>query len=159
MMNLVNILKLIDTLKAIFKRDLSKLQKEIESYQVEANLWLTAGDISNSAGNLCLHLIGNLNHFIGSNLGDTGYVRQRDLEFSAKNVPRADLFQQIKETALMVDSTLDKMVEADLQKEYIIPGFKEDMTTELFLTHLVTHLSYHLGQINYHRRLLEKDAV
>ena len=73
---------LTETLIKLFKRDLGKLKEEVDSYQNEANLWIVTNDVSNSAGNLCLHLVGNLNHFIGAVLGDSGYVRQRDLEFS-----------------------------------------------------------------------------
>jgi len=82
---------LVSTVKTLFQRDLAKLKTEIESYQDEGNLWLTDKGISNSAGNLCLHLIGNLNTYIGAEICKTGYVRQRELEFSLKNIPRQGL--------------------------------------------------------------------
>ncbi|MFC0604997.1 DinB family protein [Winogradskyella pulchriflava] len=144
------------TLIKLFKRDLNKLKEEINLYKDETNLWKVEGLVTNSAGNLCLHLFGNLNHFIGAILGDTGYVRQRDLEFSLKNVPRAELIEQIDDTIKVVEETIDGLSESDLQKQYELLVFKEQTTTEYFLVHLAMHLAYHLGQINYHRRLLDK---
>ena len=146
---------LLETLIKLYKRDLNKLKVEIESYKNEKTLWLTDKNIINSAGTLCLHLVGNLNAFIGAALGQTGYIRQRDLEFSLRDVPRSELIKQVENTIIMVENTLIKLTNEDLQKEYPIPVFKETMTTEYFLVHLTTHLTYHLGQINYHRRLLE----
>ena len=86
---------LIENLRTLFKRDLERLQQEIEQYQNEADLWVTDGKISNSAGNLCLHLVGNLNTYIGLEFGKTGYVRNRDLEFSQKGVPQAELIKMV----------------------------------------------------------------
>ncbi|WP_353777634.1 DinB family protein [Winogradskyella sp. 3972H.M.0a.05] len=144
-----------DTLIKLFTRDLNKLKTELESYKDEANMWLVPEGISNCAGNLGLHIVGNLKHFIGAQLGDTGYIRQRDLEFSLKDVPRQEILKQIDETIVDVTTALEKLPEADLQEEYRRNPFEDYMTTEYFLVHLIMHLSYHLGQINYHRRLLE----
>ena len=144
-----------ETLIKIFKRDLNKLKKELESYSDEKRLWLLNKEISNSAGNLALHIVGNLNHFVGATLGNTGYMRQRDLEFSLKNISRTIILERVDETLQMVEDTLKKLTFEDIQKEYPLKVFKEPMSTEYFLTHLTTHLSYHLGQINYHRRLLD----
>ncbi len=143
-----------ETLIKIFNRDLDKLIVEIESYKDEATLWVLRDGISNCAGNLCLHIIGNLNHYIGAELGGTGYIRQRDEEFSLKNVAREDLIRQVSEVKVVVEDTLKDLTFNDLQKEYVRRASEEKMTTEFFLTHLVAHLAYHLGQINYHRRLL-----
>jgi len=105
-----------DTLIKLFKRDLNKLIDELNLYKDESNLWKQEGLVSNSAGNLCLHLVGNLNHFIGATLGNTGYVRQRDLEFVNKNVPVSDIKNQVEETITMVEKTLLKLTEVDLQE-------------------------------------------
>jgi len=147
---------LTNTLVKLYTRDLNALITEIETYTKESNLWKVSGQIENSAGNLCLHLIGNLNAFIGAALGNTGYIRKRDLEFSLKNVPKAELIEQIKETIVVVEKSITSLTDADLQKEYKRRVFEDTMTTEYFLVHLSMHLSYHLGQINYHRRLLDK---
>jgi len=146
---------LIKTLIKLFNRDLNKLKEEIKAYKVESNLWIIDKEVANCSGNLCLHLIGNLNHFIGAELGDTGYVRKRDLEFSLKDVSRDELLRQVDETMTIVESTLNKLTPEDLEKEYRRRVFEDYMTTGYFLVHLSTHLVYHLGQINYHRRLLD----
>ncbi|MCK8479859.1 DinB family protein [Psychroserpens algicola] len=146
---------LTTTLITLFTRDLNKLKQEVNAYQNEDHLWITTGTITNSAGNLCLHLVGNLNHFIGATIGHTDYIRQRDLEFSQKHVPRAELIKQVDDTIAVVESTLKNLTATDLQKEYKRRVFEDTMTTEYFLVHLTMHLAYHLGQINYHRRLLD----
>ncbi len=144
-----------ESIKSLFTRDLNTLKKEIESYQNEEAIWKIEKDILNSAGNLSLHLVGNINHFIGGILGNSGYVRNRDLEFSLRNIPRSELIQQIEETLNTVISTITQLSEEDLEKEYPIEPLGYTMTTEYFLIHLFGHLGYHLGQINYHRRLLD----
>jgi uncharacterized damage-inducible protein DinB len=146
---------LTQTLIKLFTRDLNALKTEVNSYKEEQNLWMVTKDISNSSGNLCLHLIGNLNHYIGATLGNSGYVRQRDLEFSLKAIPKSDLIKQINDTIAVVEKVLSDLTEEDLQKEYKRRVFEDTMTTGYFLVHLSMHLAYHLGQINYHRRLLD----
>lgn len=146
---------MLESLKSLYTRDLNKLKSEIETYQNEESMWIIDKNISNSAGNLCLHLVGNLSHFVGAILGNSGYIRNRDLEFSLKDIPRAELIHQIENTIEVVNSSLDKLTESDLEKEYPLEALGYKMTTEYFLMHLMGHLSYHLGQINYHRRLLD----
>lgn len=144
-----------ESIRSLFTRDLNKLRTEIESYQNEETIWKTDKNISNSAGNLCLHLVGNLNNYIGATLGNSGYVRNRELEFSLKDVPRTELIQQIESTIEIIHSSLGRLSTEDLQKNYPSEPLGYEMTTEYFLIHLFGHLSYHLGQINYHRRLLD----
>lgn len=143
-----------EILIGLYERDLDKLKEEIELYSEEADLWKVGGDITNPAGNLCLHLTGNLKHFFGAVLGGSGYVRDRDAEFSLKNVAKSELLQGIDEAKSVVLSTLEKLTDDDLAENYPIEVFGKPMTTGLFLTHLCTHLTWHLGHINYHRRLL-----
>ncbi|KAF2330423.1 DinB family protein [Flavobacterium ginsenosidimutans] len=145
----------IQTLKILFNRDLDKLKFEIESYEFEKQIWAIDKNISNSAGNLCLHLIGNLNTYIGAEIGKTGYVRNRPLEFSLKDIPKSELVEKIENTISVVNNALDNLTEADLDAIYPQIVFEKEMTTGFFLIHLSTHLAYHLGQINYHRRLLD----
>ncbi|WP_316786949.1 DinB family protein [Pedobacter frigiditerrae] len=146
---------IIENLKTIFNRDLNRLKNEIEAYEDEANLWHIAGDTKNSAGNLCLHLIGNLNTYIGAGLGKSGYIRNRELEFSLKDVPKSDLLMMIEQTIKVVDESLSALKDEDLAQEYPTLVFEDKTSTGFFLIHLTTHLTYHLGQINYHRRLLD----
>jgi len=145
---------LIETLKSLFNRDLNKLKVEIESYQNESQIWAIDKNIANSGGNLCLHLIGNINTYIGAEIGKTAYIRNRPLEFSTKNIPKAELIKMIDETILVVNKALDSLTETDLEQIYPQIVFEKEMTTGYFLVHLSTHLGYHLGQINYHRRLI-----
>ncbi len=146
---------MIEILKNLFQRDLKKLKTEITSYKDENKLWDYAGAIKNSGGNLCLHLCGNLQHFIGTTLSNLGYKRNRDAEFNRKNVPVDELIKEIDKTLEIVMETLKNFEEEKLIEIYPINVFGKEMTTGFFLAHLTTHLNYHLGQINYHRRLLD----
>jgi uncharacterized damage-inducible protein DinB len=145
----------IETLKTLFNRDLNKLKTEIGSYQNENKIWCIDKNISNSAGNLCLHLIGNLNTYIGAQIGKTNYIRNRELEFSQKDIAQAELIAKIETTIVVVNDALDQLTDDDLRKEYPLLVFETKTSTEFLLIHLTTHLAYHLGQINYHRRLLD----
>jgi uncharacterized damage-inducible protein DinB len=147
---------LIETLKSLFTRDLNRLRNELELYTKEENLWQVEGQITNSAGNLCLHLVGNLNTYIGKEIGKKDYVRNRELEFSLKNVSRKELLNKIDDTIQVVNKSLENLNESTLAKEYPVLVFDEKTSTEYLLVHLATHLTYHLGQINYHRRLVDK---
>jgi uncharacterized damage-inducible protein DinB len=147
---------IIDSIKTLYLRDLNKLKKETGLYSSEANLWIVDNEIKNSGGNLCFHLIGNLKHFIGSVLGESGYIRQRELEFSSTNIPRERLIKELDETIEVVENTLNGLKDTDLDREYPIIVFKDKMNIGYFLIHLSTHLAYHLGQINYHRRILDQ---
>lgn len=148
---------IVNSIKSIFIRDLSKLKGEIESYPNENSIWEIRSDINNSAGNLTLHLIGNLNTYIGAELNKTGYTRNRELEFTQKNVPREQLIQGIEATIRVIENTLDQLSATDLEKEYPILIWEKKTSTAYVLIHLTTHLAYHLGQINYHRRLLNTN--
>ena len=147
---------LTDILKELYTRDLNKLREEIEQFSDEADLWTTSEGINNSAGNLCQHLTGNLQHFFGAVLGKTGYVRDRDAEFAAKGTTKADLLADIDAAERSVRETLAGLSDEDFAKTYPIEVFDRPMTTGYFLIHLTTHFNYHLGQINYHRRLVAK---
>lgn len=145
----------IESLKILFNRDLNKLKSEIESYHKESDIWKIQEGIANSAGNICLHLVGNLNTYIGAEFGKTGYIRNRALEFSLKDISRAELLSKIEETILVVNNSLNNISEEDLKIEFPMLVFENKTSTEFMLIHLTTHLAYHLGQINYHRRLLD----
>ncbi len=146
---------MVSILSSMFERDLKALHTEISAYTDEVNMWKVTDGISNSGGNLCLHLIGNLKWFVGAQMGGSDYIRQRELEFSARNVSRESMLAEIDETRQIVVQVLENLPEAELEKRFPIDVFKKEMTTGFFLTHLVTHLAYHKGQINYHRRLLD----
>jgi uncharacterized damage-inducible protein DinB len=142
----------------IFERELNKLIEEIKLYPNEETIWKTTDGIKNSGGNLCLHICGNLQHFIGHVIGNTGYVRNRDKEFSVTNIPSPELVKEVQKTIQAVVSTLQSAPEINLEEEYTaLPAHilgKEKLTKGFFLMHLVSHTSYHIGQINYHRRMI-----
>jgi hypothetical protein len=138
----------------LYRRDLDKLITELEAYPTEAALWRVAGEIKNSAGNLTLHLVGNLNLFIGVKLGNSDFVRDRDAEFALRDVPRADLVQKLRQTITMLETTLPTLTSAVLEETYPLEVLGYPMSTQYFLIHLYGHLNYHLGQVNNHRRLV-----
>ena len=142
-------------LALIFERDLNKLKEEINLYKEESNLWKIEKNISNSAGNLALHLIGNLHHFIGAVLGNTGYVREREKEFSAVNISREFIIQNIDATIIMVKNVLLNLSDEALTSQFPEKKQGQEYPTSFILLHLLAHLEYHLSQINYHRRLTE----
>ncbi|MBS1653327.1 MAG: DUF1572 family protein [Bacteroidetes bacterium] len=143
-----------EPLTTLFTRDLNKLKQELSLYTAEEKIWIVKEGISNSAGNLSLHLAGNLKHFIGATLGNTGYIRNRELEFSTTFVERSVLLSSIDETIEIIKNTLTKISATQLQQDFPVNVFGNPMTTEQFLLHLFGHLNYHLGQVNYHRRLI-----
>ena len=135
-------------------RDLQKLREEIEAYQDEALIWQNTPGITNSGGNLCLHLIGNLNTYIGKTLGNTGYVRDRDAEFSLKNISRERLLNDIDQLKTVIQKTFESLTDKQLEETYPDKLGGQSMTVVQLLLHLLAHLDYHLGQVNYLRRIL-----
>jgi uncharacterized damage-inducible protein DinB len=146
---------MIEELITIYKRDLNKLKNEIEAFQFEDHLWKAPRSVSNSAGNLALHITGNLNHYIGAILGKTGYERNRPAEFEKNEIPKKELITGIMNVSDVVEKTLNDFEDASLASQYPRNVFGYEMTNSFMLIHLATHLSYHIGQINYIRRVLE----
>jgi len=144
----------IESITKLIDRDLNKLAEEIRQYPTEEGIWVVKGDIKNSAGNLCLHLCGNLQHFFGAVLGKTGYVRNRENEFAAKGIPKTQLLAEIQNTRDAVSITLQKFDTSKVSDAYPEKVFDYRMTNMHFFVHLAAHLGYHLGQVNYHRRLV-----
>lgn len=144
----------LENISKIILRDLDVLEKEIALYPTTDSIWMVKGEIKNSAGNLALHLCGNLQHFIGAVLGNSGYIRDREKEFSLKNISAKDLVIEIIKTKEAIKNSFPKIDPTSLEKEYPEKVFTNSMTTQYFLIHLSAHLGYHLGQVNYHRRLV-----
>lgn len=144
----------VDSVKEIMQRELDNLYKEISLYNNEADLWKVSGQIINSAGNLCLHICGNLQHFVGAILGNTGYQRNRDYEFSARGLSKQELLEEIQKTKIAIDTGLTRAQDEVLSGDYPLRVQEKTFKTIGFLIHLTAHLQYHQGQINYHRRIL-----
>ncbi len=147
---------MLSTLSDLFERDLTKLMEEINNYKNENDIWKTVNGVSNSSGNLALHLIGNVNHFIGATLGNTGYIRDRDKEFSSKNISKKQLIEDITSTIAVVKATLKNVSDDDLEKDFPLDINNKISSTKFVLLHLLSHLNYHLGQVNYLRRSIQE---
>jgi DinB superfamily len=146
---------LLTELARLYTRDLKKVMAQLEAYADEAAVWAVAGDIRNSAGTLALHLVGNLSQFIGTDLGGVPFVRDRDSEFSRRDVPRAELKTELLRVQELVETTLTRLPPSVLDRPHPrqLSGFPDGMTSGEFVLHLYGHLNWHLGQIDYHRRL------
>ena len=149
---------LIPYLSTILARDLRALRREVEAYPDDASLWRTSPSVPNCAGNLVLHLAGNLQFYVGTQLGATGYVRDRNAEFSRRDVSRAELLREIDAAASAVSQTFARLVDADLAAAFPVAIGPVRVNTMDMLLHLATHLTYHLGQIDYHRRAIVGSA-
>ena len=110
------------------------------------------------AGTLVLHLAGNLQHYLGARLGQTGYLRDRPAEFARRDVTRSDLLRQIEAARAAVKTALSGALPPDLEAEFPEPIAGKRVGTGDYLVHLTTHFAYHLGQIDYHRRVVTGAA-
>jgi uncharacterized damage-inducible protein DinB len=149
---------LASTIEHFLRRELGALRRELEAYPDERLLWTLPPGLPNSAGTLALHLAGNLRHYIGAVLGGSGYVRNREDEFSARDLPRATLLEHLAEAETAIRTVLPQLTEAQLALEYPEPIRDHHLETGDFLVHLAVHLGYHLGQVSYHRRLVTGDV-
>lgn len=134
--------------------DLDRLATELQAYKDESVIWKTSGEVNNSAGHLSLHLIGNLNHFIGHMIGNTDFKRNRELEFNSAPIPVKVIIDQLETTKEVVESSLQNLKTEQLDERFPQDIFGFEMTYRYFIIRLTGHLAYHLGQISYHRRLL-----
>ena len=137
---------------ALFSRELDRLEGEIEQYSNESKLWAVLGDQKNSAGNIALHVCGNLMHYIAEGLGQSGYVRDRGAEFSER-VTRIELIERVRVCKMTVTAVLEALDDSILDEIYPAqaPERKGRVRSRTFLLHLIWHLGWHLGQIYYHR--------
>jgi len=143
-------------LTELFERDLLKLRDELNNFKNEDNIWKKVDGVTNTAGTLTLHLLGNLNFCIGTQLGHTGYVRNREHEFSATGISREELVAGIESLIPVIKDTLPGLTDEQLAAIYPL-GFYGTKSTTFYLAHFYGHFNYHLGQINYLRRILEAD--
>lgn len=144
-----------ETFIQLYSQNFEKLKVEINKYQEEANIWHVPQGVANCGGNLCLHLTGNLNAFIGVGLADSGYIRDREREFAAKDVPRSQLIADIENTKEVVLKGIATIEAEKMGEAFDMKIWNEPKTLHFTLTRLLTHFDYHLGQINYHRRIVE----
>lgn len=139
-------------------RELAALKREIEAFPTDAGPWESRPGVTNTSGTLALHCAGNIQHFIGARLGNSGYVRQRDLEFSRRDVPRRELLAEL-DRAIEAVGRLDDVAMSDLPAVFPDPFGGKSVNTDVMLIHLAVHLGYHLGQVDYHRRITTGDPA
>lgn len=145
-------------ISAVICRELRTLQRELNAYPTEAQIWEVPKGLPNSAGTLTLHIAGNLRHFVGAVLGGSTYVRDRDAEFSRRNVSRAELIADLEGAERAVRDTLPSMEAGQFAEQFPLLVANRRVNTGEFMTHLVAHLAYHAGQLNFHRRIVTGDA-
>ena len=134
-------MSITNELAALFSRDLAKLSKQTESFPTDELLWQTLPGVINSAGNLALHIEGNLSEFVGRQLGGLPYQRNRDLEFSSKSGSRADLSTRLAKLRESIPAVIEALNPDELAKEYPQVVLDHPMSTGEFLIHLYGHLN------------------
>lgn len=150
---------LAQSLIALVRRELRTLRREVEAYPSDDHPWRAVDGLPNSGGMLVRHLCGNLRHFIGAQLGDTGYVRDREAEFHAPPASRAALVLELEATEREVLTTLAGLAPERLEESYPQALLGQQLVTGDFLLHLASHLAFHLGQVDYHRRVVTGDRT
>jgi len=144
----------------LYDRELERLHEEVAAYPDDESLWRVSGTIVNPAGTLALHLAGCLNHYVGGLLGGSGYKRNREAEFSTRDVPKSDILRGIRSARSAVADALAKIGDFHLREEMRgVPERFEGETVSWMLIHLLGHLEYHMGQLNYHRRILVEEPA
>ncbi|MGH7585262.1 MAG: DinB family protein [Gemmatimonadales bacterium] len=147
------------TLGALLSRDLAAFRRTIAAFPDDRGPWTPVPGVPNTAGTLALHAAGNLRHFVGAALGGTGYVRDRAAEFARRDVSRAELVEGLEAAEREVKATLAALDPATLEAEHPMPPTGLRVTTADYLIHLATHLSFHLGQADTHRRAVTGDTA
>jgi len=144
----------IDDVRKLLVRELEGFRREIALFADDAALWRVVPGVSNSAGNLALHVAGNLQYFLGTCIGGGNYVRDRATEFSRREGSRAEVDSILEAAIDVVNRTLTASHESVL--DGLLPGAPNGMPvrTGMFLLHLVSHTGFHLGQAGYIRRML-----
>lgn len=144
---------------ALLDRDLSALRREVEAYPDEHDLWRAVPGLTNVAGTLVLHLAGNLQHYFGARLGGTGYMRDRPAEFARRDVRRSELLREIEAARAAVKAGLVGLTDPELRAEFPEAIGASRIVTGEYLVHLTVHFAYHLGQVDYHRRMVTGQAT
>jgi hypothetical protein len=146
-------------LAALYARDLSRLAQELRAFPDTSAVWRTMPGVTNPAGTLALHLEGNLREYVGRQLGQIAYQRDRPREFSVRGIERAELITRIEAVRDTIPQVIGALSQALLDATYPEPYNGSPISTRQFLIHLSGHLNYHLGQIDYLRRVTTGDGA
>jgi uncharacterized damage-inducible protein DinB len=144
-------------LAILLVRELATFERELALYPDDESLWKTTRGMANSAGNLALHVAGNLQHFVGAVLGVTGYARNRELEFGRRSGSREEVAAELQAASRVVREVLPALSEERLAAMYPEKLNGLAVRTDRFLMHLCAHAGYHLGQASTLRRILTGD--
>lgn len=142
----------------LFRRDLERLRKQVEMVADDDALWTVQPGVTNSVGNLALHLEGNLREFVGRQLGQVAYQRTRPVEFSQKGLTKDAVIERISQLGQLIPSVIESLTPEQIESEFPEVVLDAPMTTRQFLIHLYGHLNWHLGQIDYLRRISAASA-
>lgn len=152
-------MSIAEGLAALFTRDLTRLIQELQAFPSDEILWQSAPGVKNSAGNLVLHLEGNLREYIGRQIGKVAYHRSRDQEFALKDLSRDDLVDRMEQVKELVAQVVAQLSDSDLSAAYPERVLEIQLSSLDFLVHLHGHLNFHLGQIDYLRRILTEGSA
>lgn len=150
---------LLENLQTLYLREIATLQRELDLYPDDESVWKDLPGLPNSAGTIFLHLAGNLQHFFGATLGNTGYVRNRDAEFSKRDTPRSELKKELGASQESIKAAFANLAEAKLEQPFPVKVGDSELSTQGAILHFLSHLAYHLGQIDYHRRAVTGNST
>jgi uncharacterized damage-inducible protein DinB len=148
----------LDDVRVLLVRDIEALQREVQMFPDDASLWVTREGVANPAGNLALHIAGNIRHFIGFTLGGIPYKRDRDGEFSRRGLSRLEVVSELDAALAVVHDVLPRVTRDQLEAEWREAPTPVPVTTRRFVMHLCTHTAFHLGQAGYIRRIVTGDS-
>lgn len=143
---------LLEDLKQLYLREIDTLKRELDLYPDDSSVWKELPGLPNSGGTLLIHMAGSLQYFFGATLGKTGYVRNREAEFSRRDVPRSEIQQELVNARQGVQAAFANLTEDNLKQVFPVQFADVEFSTRLTLLQFLSHLAYHLGQIDYHRR-------
>jgi len=146
-----------DDFRTVLVRDLNGLQREIALYPDDETLWATRDGVANSGGNLALHIAGNIQHFIGHEMGGLPYRRDRDDEFGRRGGSRQAVIEEIGRAVAAVNQVLPRLGGEQLETPFTAHAGVA-VSTRRFLLHLCTHTAFHVGQVGYLRRIVTGDS-
>lgn len=133
-------------------RDFLTRVETLSSDLSESEFWVNPYPYGNSIGHLVLHLTGNLNYYIGAQLASTGYVRDREREFTqASPPPKAEALRQLAWAVELVIATLEQQAEADWGAAYVASGVEDVPDRFSIFLRCAVHFHHHIGHMSYVR--------
>jgi hypothetical protein len=138
----------------LLTRELEGFKRELELFPDDQTIWRTVPGVTNSAGNLAIHVAGGLQYLIGAVLGGTGYVRNREAEFGRRGGTRSEVMAELDRAMAVVCQVLPQLSDDTLAADFPEAVLGVRFRTSRFLLHLCAHAAFHLGQAGYLRRAM-----